>query len=89
MAQVVELRHVQLRCRRTGGFAAGNLEAVHYRITQLLIRLDALLEEVSTMARRLLDAGERAGLQGLVAYAVDKWTRLARAVQDGPTQGRA
>jgi hypothetical protein len=58
-------------------------------ITQLVIRLDALLEEVATMSRRLLDAGERAGLQGLVAYAVTKWTRLARAVQDGPTQGRA
>ncbi len=53
-------------------------------ITQLLIRLDALLEEVSMMARRLLDASERAGLQGLVAYAVNKWTHLARAVQDGP-----
>jgi hypothetical protein len=58
-------------------------------ITQLLIRMDALLEEAATMSRRLLDAGQRAGLQGLVAYAVDKWTRLARAVQDGPTQGRA
>jgi len=53
-------------------------------ITQLLIRLDALLEEVSTMARRLLDAGERAGLQGLVAYAVNKWTLMVGAVQDGP-----
>ena len=34
-------------------------------ITQLLIRMDALLEEVATMGRRLLDASERAGLQGL------------------------
>ena len=58
-------------------------------ITQLLIRMDALLEEVSAMSRRLLDAGQRAGLQGLVAYAVDKWTHLARAVQDGSPQGRA
>jgi hypothetical protein len=58
-------------------------------ITQLVIRLDALLEEVATMSRRLLDASERAGLQGLAAYAVNKWTRLARDVQDGPTQGRA
>jgi len=33
-------------------------------ITQLLIRMDALLEEVSAMSRRLLDAGQRAGLQG-------------------------
>jgi hypothetical protein len=41
------------------------------------------------MARRLLDPGERAGLQGLAAYAVNKWTRLARDVQDGPTPGRA
>jgi len=58
------------------------------RITQLVIRLDALVEEVSTMARRLLDAGDRAEIQGLVAYAVNKWTRLARSVQDGPTQPR-
>jgi hypothetical protein len=55
-------------------------------ITQLLIRMDALLEEVSAMSRRLLDRTERAGLQGLVGYAINKWTRLARAVQDGPTQ---
>lgn len=58
-------------------------------ITQLLIRMDALLEEVADMSRRLLDPGDRAGLQGLVAYAVNKWTRLARAVQDAPPQGRA
>jgi hypothetical protein len=57
-------------------------------ITQLLIRMDALLEEVATMSRCLLDPGRRAGLQGLVAYAVNKWTHLARAVQDGPTQSR-
>jgi hypothetical protein len=59
------------------------------RITQLVIRVDALVEEVATMSRRLLDPGGRAELQGLVAYAVNKWTHLARAVQDGPTQGRA
>ena len=57
-------------------------------ITQLLIRMDALLEEVAAMSRCLLDPGRRAGLQGLVAYAVNKWTHLARAVQDGPTQSR-
>jgi hypothetical protein len=28
------------------------------------------------MSRRLLDAGDRAGLQGLVAYAIDKWTHV-------------
>jgi hypothetical protein len=58
-------------------------------IIQLQIRLDALVEEVAMISRRLLDASERAGLQGLVAYAVNRWTKLARAVQDGPTQGRA
>jgi len=57
-------------------------------ITQLLIRMDALLEEVSAMSRRLLDPGERAGLQGLVGYAVNKWTLLARTVPNGPTQDR-
>ena len=50
-------------------------------ITQLVIRLDALLEEVSTMSRRLLDAGERAGLQGLVAYAVNKWTHVQSEIR--------
>ena len=58
-------------------------------ITQLLIRMDALLEEVSMRSRRLLDTGQRAGLQGLVAYAVDKWTHMAREVKEGPTQTRA
>jgi len=57
-------------------------------ITQLVMRLDALLEEVSTMSRRLLDTGGRAELQGLVAYAVDKWTHMAREVKEGPTQAR-
>ncbi len=57
-------------------------------VIQLQIRLDALVEEVSAMSRRLLDAGERAALRGLVAYAVNKWTRLVRAVEDGPSQGR-
>jgi hypothetical protein len=51
-------------------------------ITQLLIRLDALLEEVSMMSRRLLDVGERAGLQGLVAYAVNKWTHLQTEIKN-------
>ena len=46
------------------------------RITQLVMRLDALLEEVSAMSRRLLDAGDRAEIQGLVAYAINKWTRV-------------
>jgi hypothetical protein len=50
-------------------------------ITQLQIRLDALVEEISMMARRLLDAGDRAALRGLVAYAVNKWTHLARTVE--------
>jgi hypothetical protein len=58
-------------------------------ITQLVIRVDALVEEVSGMSRRLLDPGGRAELQGLVGYAVNKWTRLARVVQDGPTHVRA
>jgi hypothetical protein len=50
-------------------------------ITQLVIRLDALLEEVTTMSRRLLDASERAGLQGLVAYAVNKWTHVQSEIK--------
>jgi uncharacterized coiled-coil DUF342 family protein len=54
------------------------------RITQLVIRVDALVEEVSTMFRRVHEPGDRAEIQGLVAYAVNKWTHLARAIQDAP-----
>jgi hypothetical protein len=50
-------------------------------ITELQGRLDALLHDISGMARRPLPAGDRAGLCGLVAYAVNKFTRLARSVE--------
>src|SRR5664280_733367 len=38
-------------------------------ITQLQIRLDALIEEISRLTHRLLDPGDRAALQGLTVYA--------------------
>jgi len=50
-------------------------------ITQLQNRLDALVEEIASMARRLLDAGELAALRGLVAYGTNQWTRLTRTVE--------
>ena len=50
-------------------------------ITQLVMCLDALMEEVSAMSRRLLDAGDRAEIQGLVAYAVNKWTHVQSEIK--------
>ena len=50
-------------------------------ITQLVMRLDALMEEVSAMSRRLLDAGDRAEIQGFVAYAVNKWTHVQSEIK--------
>jgi len=51
-------------------------------ITQLQIRLDALIEEISRMTHRLLDPGDRAGLQGLAAYAIRKWTDVAHFLEN-------
>jgi hypothetical protein len=47
-------------------------------ITQLQARLDACFEDLSSLGRRPLDAGERAALQALVRYSFNKIKRLAR-----------
>jgi hypothetical protein len=52
-------------------------------ITQLKARLDAWVDDVSSLSLRPLDIGERAGLQGLIRYTSNHIKRLARM----PTAG--
>ena len=52
-------------------------------ITQLKARLDAWVDDMSSLALRPLDIGERAGLQGLIRYTSNKIKHLARM----PTSG--
>lgn len=51
------------------------------RITQLQIRLDALVEELSNMAHRPLALDEHAAVQGMVAYAINKLTHIAQTLE--------
>jgi hypothetical protein len=53
-------------------------------ITQLQARLDACFEDMSSLGRRPLDAGERAALQGLIRYTFNQLKRVARRVQTIP-----
>jgi hypothetical protein len=50
-------------------------------ITHLQARLDACFEEMSSLAGRRLDVGERAALTGLINYSLNKLRRLARQRQ--------
>ena len=52
-------------------------------ITQLKERLDAWIDDVSSLSLRPLDTGERAGLQSLIRYTSNHIKRLARM----PTAG--
>jgi hypothetical protein len=47
-------------------------------IIQLQARLDAWVDDVSTLSRRPLDIGERAAWQSLIRYSFKKIKRLAR-----------
>jgi len=51
-------------------------------VTQFQIRLDALLEEVSRLIAPLMSEQDRSALRGLAAYAVSKWSRIARTLED-------
>jgi hypothetical protein len=51
--------------------------APHPDIIDLRIRLEACFTEMSRKAGSLLDAGTKAGLQGLVAFSQDKLKRVA------------
>jgi hypothetical protein len=51
-------------------------------ITALKTRMDAWVEEVSVIPRRPADIGAQSAARGLVAYAMNKLTRLASAFQD-------
>jgi len=45
-------------------------------ISQLQARLDACFDDMSSLSRRPLDAGERAALQALLRYTSNKLKRL-------------
>jgi hypothetical protein len=47
-------------------------------ITQLKARVDAWIDDLSSLSRRPLDDGERAGWQALIRYTFKKIKRLAR-----------
>jgi hypothetical protein len=51
--------------------------APHPDIIDLRIRLEACFTEMSRKAGSMLDAGTKAGLQGLVAFSQDKLKRVA------------
>jgi hypothetical protein len=50
-------------------------------IIQLQIRLDALIEEISRMARRILDPDDRTALQGLAVCAIHKLTDVSESLE--------
>jgi len=51
-------------------------------ITALKVRVDAWIEEVSAILNRPADIGVQSAARGLVAYAMNKLTRLASTFQD-------
>jgi hypothetical protein len=53
-------------------------------IVQLQIRLDAVIEEVSRMARRILDPDDRTALQELAVCAIHKLTDVALSLKSAP-----
>jgi hypothetical protein len=53
-------------------------------ITQLQICLDGLIEEISRMARRILDPGDRTALQELAVRAIHNLTDVALSLESAP-----
>jgi len=53
-------------------------------IVQLHTRLDALIDQISRMARRILDPDDRAALQGLAVYAIHKLTDVSQSLESAP-----
>jgi hypothetical protein len=53
-------------------------------ITQLQICLDGLIEEISRMARRILDPDDRTALQELAVRAIHNLTDVARSLESAP-----
>ena len=74
---------VHVVCEATGGYEREVVAALQEAKVPVSVLNPA---RVRHFARA---TGQRAGLQGLVAYAVDKWTHMAREVKEGPTQTRA
>jgi capsule polysaccharide export protein KpsE/RkpR len=50
-------------------------------IIQLQMRLDALIEEISRMARRILDPIDRTALQELAVHAIHKLTDVSESLE--------
>ena len=50
-------------------------------IVQLHMRLDALVDQISRLARRILDPDDRAALQGLAVYAIRKLTDVSQSLE--------
>ena len=52
-------------------------------IVQLHMRLDAVIAEVSKMARRPLAPDHRAALQGMATYAIHKLKEVSQSLESG------
>ena len=48
------------------------------------MRLDALIDQISRLARRILDPDDRAALQGLAVYAIRKLTDVSQSLESAP-----
>jgi hypothetical protein len=79
-AAVLELQKENERVRAE----LAKVQGAHPSITSLKLRLDACLEEVSSMADRSTDAGERAALQGLARYIIGRVKRVLRSLDRTP-----
>jgi capsule polysaccharide export protein KpsE/RkpR len=51
-------------------------------IVQLQVRLDAVVEGISQMARRTLGPDHRAALQGMAAYAIRKLKEVSQSLEN-------
>jgi hypothetical protein len=48
------------------------------------MRLDALIDQISRLARRILGPDDRAALQGLAVYAIRKLTDVSQSLESAP-----
>jgi hypothetical protein len=55
-----------------------NRPYTHPSVTDLLIRVDALLEQLSRLIRPIMPVSEHAALSGLINYSIDKLKRVGR-----------
>ena len=72
----IQTLRAQLKQARDAGQSA-----VPGGIVQLHVRLDALIDQISRLARRILDPDDRAALQGLAVYAIRKLTDVSQSLE--------